>query len=367
MQNLLRMIGFGENLGSGFPSILDACKQEQWRKPDLDENTDTKEVQLRLWMISMFPEEAEPQLVPGSDDRLFVPADVNRKLREAQMAERAGMKQPPQENATAQSAAPAQKPPANPAQNRDAAIDPIFPKTVDSRQMRKPHKQDRNFDLNNVFPMQEMDAAQPRRHAPIPPEVPLRPGTRTAASAQKPVTPAQKPAAPAQKPTTAAQRPAAPMQKPATAAQRPAVAPQRPVTPGAKAPSLSAIRPQGASPAGESAAKPVIRKAEASKNKDFGLSSEEFEKLEATTQGSTAKSKSPTAKSAAKPASEAKATKKSTTKAEAGAQKDASAKSYVFPPISYLRAGEPMTAENNRRRVTTMPGSFAWSFLLPIF
>ena len=57
MQNLLRMIGFGENLGSGFPTILDACKQEQWRKPDLDENTDTKEVHLKLWMISMFPKE----------------------------------------------------------------------------------------------------------------------------------------------------------------------------------------------------------------------------------------------------------------------------------------------------------------------
>ena len=54
---MLRMIGFGENLGSGFPIILDACKQEQWRKPDLDENSDTKEVHLKLWMISMFPQE----------------------------------------------------------------------------------------------------------------------------------------------------------------------------------------------------------------------------------------------------------------------------------------------------------------------
>lgn len=57
MQNMLRMIGFGENLGSGFPIILDACKQEQWRKPDLDENSETKEVHLKLWMISMFPKE----------------------------------------------------------------------------------------------------------------------------------------------------------------------------------------------------------------------------------------------------------------------------------------------------------------------
>lgn len=57
IQNMLRMIGFGENLGSGFPTILDACKQEQWRKPDLDEKSETREVNLKLWMISMFPEE----------------------------------------------------------------------------------------------------------------------------------------------------------------------------------------------------------------------------------------------------------------------------------------------------------------------
>ena len=55
IQNLLRMIGFGENLGSGFPTILDACKKEQWRKPDLDENIDLKEVTLKLWMLSMYP------------------------------------------------------------------------------------------------------------------------------------------------------------------------------------------------------------------------------------------------------------------------------------------------------------------------
>ena len=42
IQNMLRMIGYGENLGSGFPTILDACKQERWRKPDLDEITEQK-------------------------------------------------------------------------------------------------------------------------------------------------------------------------------------------------------------------------------------------------------------------------------------------------------------------------------------
>ena len=59
IQNMLRMIGYGENLGSGFPTILDACKQERWRKPDLDEMTELKEVRMKLWMLSMYPKEVE--------------------------------------------------------------------------------------------------------------------------------------------------------------------------------------------------------------------------------------------------------------------------------------------------------------------
>lgn len=33
MQDMLRMIGFGENLGSGFPKILDAWKDAKWKAP----------------------------------------------------------------------------------------------------------------------------------------------------------------------------------------------------------------------------------------------------------------------------------------------------------------------------------------------
>ena len=62
IQNMLRMIGFGENLGSGFPTILNACKQEQWRKPDLNENQELREVILNLWMISMYPKSIETEL-----------------------------------------------------------------------------------------------------------------------------------------------------------------------------------------------------------------------------------------------------------------------------------------------------------------
>ena len=35
IQNMFRMIGLGDNIGSGFPTILNAWGEENWRKPDL--------------------------------------------------------------------------------------------------------------------------------------------------------------------------------------------------------------------------------------------------------------------------------------------------------------------------------------------
>ena len=57
MQNILRMIGYGDNIGSGFPTILDAWKKENWRKPDLGEDVSLHQVELNLWMVSLIPEE----------------------------------------------------------------------------------------------------------------------------------------------------------------------------------------------------------------------------------------------------------------------------------------------------------------------
>lgn len=57
MQNVLRMIGYGDNIGSGFPTILDAWKKENWRKPDLREDVNLHQVDLNLWMVSLLPEE----------------------------------------------------------------------------------------------------------------------------------------------------------------------------------------------------------------------------------------------------------------------------------------------------------------------
>lgn len=56
IQKMFRMIGFGENIGSGFFKILKAWKEQQWAVPILEENFATNEVVLKLNMISLVPE-----------------------------------------------------------------------------------------------------------------------------------------------------------------------------------------------------------------------------------------------------------------------------------------------------------------------
>ena len=48
IQNMLRMVGYGENLGSGFPLILNAWKQAGWNLPELKNKIDLDEVELIL-------------------------------------------------------------------------------------------------------------------------------------------------------------------------------------------------------------------------------------------------------------------------------------------------------------------------------
>lgn len=50
MQNMLRMIGYGENLGSGFPLILSAWNEKHWLKPELIEQPELMQVKLVLYI-----------------------------------------------------------------------------------------------------------------------------------------------------------------------------------------------------------------------------------------------------------------------------------------------------------------------------
>ena len=59
MQTMLRMVGFGDNAGSGFPAILATWKNAGWIEPVLEEDTRLNQVTLTLKMISKLQEVQE--------------------------------------------------------------------------------------------------------------------------------------------------------------------------------------------------------------------------------------------------------------------------------------------------------------------
>ncbi|MEI3331511.1 MAG: hypothetical protein V8R13_00070 [Coprococcus sp.] len=57
----------------GFPTILNAWGAENWRKPDLYDDQELHQVELRLWMVSLMPIECTEYLynVFGKDYQLL--------------------------------------------------------------------------------------------------------------------------------------------------------------------------------------------------------------------------------------------------------------------------------------------------------
>ena len=62
MQTMFRMIGFGDNIGSGFPTILNAWKKENWRQPCLVERPELHLVELTLTMTSLISDDSHKAL-----------------------------------------------------------------------------------------------------------------------------------------------------------------------------------------------------------------------------------------------------------------------------------------------------------------
>ncbi|MBQ3014332.1 MAG: DNA translocase FtsK 4TM domain-containing protein [Clostridia bacterium] len=317
-----------------------------------------------------------PKLDPTEEDKLFVPDKISERMSAMEKEPAPGV-YPSMNTAAAPrtevtsaptpTPVPETKPVPSPdaALNRDAAVEPIFPKTAENRQVRRVPREDRNFDLKNVFiDLNESDARLTKRHAPVPPEVPLSASAKTAQPTQRPAgaTPVARPATPAGATTArpagaagaTAARPVSPAVRPAQPAARPAGAAPTAAKPAAP---KAAQKPAGANPAvapSITAIKQPTRGIE--QPKDFGLTSEEFERLESQQQsplpraGAAAKkpaqqaaatAKKPAASADAKPAAGA-----AKTAAAKPAPKPAKPKKYVFPPVSYLQPGEPMTAEN---------------------
>lgn len=81
IQNMMRMIGFGESIGSGFPSILKAWQDNNWKTPTLRQDTQLLEVELTLWLR---PEEGDH--VNDYDDPVNDPVNDPVKLSRAENA-----------------------------------------------------------------------------------------------------------------------------------------------------------------------------------------------------------------------------------------------------------------------------------------
>ena len=80
IQNLFRMIGLGENLGSGFPLILSACNEKHWLEPELIEQPELMQVKLVLHIVSE-EDAVKRQANVGKD----VGKDVGKELTERQL------------------------------------------------------------------------------------------------------------------------------------------------------------------------------------------------------------------------------------------------------------------------------------------
>ena len=294
-----------------------------------------------------------PRLDPTEEDKLFVPEKVTEKMsamgqepapsvypssQSAASAPYAEVSTPVAETKPSPTAEVKSTAAPDAALNRDAAVEPIFPKSAESRQVRRVPKADRDFDLKNIFiDLDDSDARLTKKHAPVPPEVPLSSTTQRSTAPARPIgaAPAAKPAAPAAKPTASGAKPATAGTKPAPTA--PATA--KPATPKV------AQKPDGAPPT-ISAIKQPSQKIE--QPKDFGLTSEEFERLEAQ-QDMLPRAGAPAKKAVASAGTDGKkavATKPAAKPTEKPAAKPAKPKRYVFPPVSYLQPGEPMTEEN---------------------
>jgi len=111
MQIMLRLVGFGDNAGSGFPTILEVWKSEGWIEPLLIEDTNLNQVTLVMKMEKEFDEElaeksaesaeksADSKNMNRSDlsarhKQILTNMDIGVEYSTEQIAEKIGLKGP---------------------------------------------------------------------------------------------------------------------------------------------------------------------------------------------------------------------------------------------------------------------------------
>ena len=85
MQTMLRMVGFGDNAGSGFPTILATWRAEGWIEPRLVENTSLNQVTLELQMKKAENENIIENVIEISEKQLqeIIPEYSKKKIAKA--------------------------------------------------------------------------------------------------------------------------------------------------------------------------------------------------------------------------------------------------------------------------------------------
>lgn len=93
MQTMLRLVGFGDNAGSGFTTILDVWKSEGWIEPELIEDTNLKQVTLVMKMekdsnknvienVIEISEEKIKELMPGYSKKIDKACKILKMISE---------------------------------------------------------------------------------------------------------------------------------------------------------------------------------------------------------------------------------------------------------------------------------------------
>ena len=82
MQTMLRLVGFGDNAGSGFSTILDAWKSEEWVEPQLIEDTNLNQVTLVMKMERVSDENVIENVIEISEEKIkqLIPEYSKKKL-----------------------------------------------------------------------------------------------------------------------------------------------------------------------------------------------------------------------------------------------------------------------------------------------
>ena len=86
---MLRMIGYGENIGSGFPKIISAWQKAGWGKPELIDKYELQEVELRL----PIPNETGGQTgLPKTIEKVFELIKDNPYITRQELVDKIGIK-----------------------------------------------------------------------------------------------------------------------------------------------------------------------------------------------------------------------------------------------------------------------------------